>query len=1258
MALLSFPPSPNNGDVYPVTPAPGQNQYQWESATFTWRLIGPATTVTPGTYGNSTCVGQFSVDAQGRITAASNVPISVIGTVTQIDTGLGLTGGPITGSGTISALQANPNTQGVIYGYTPLTGSNVSLGYGNLRNATGGCNTAVGRQALVLNTTGIGNTGLGSQSLCSNVTGNQNTAVGSGTLSGLNFGCFNTALGSGAGQCLTSGSGNVAIGLDALCSTISSCCNVAIGFCAGTSITSGSKNVIIGPGVQPTSGAGSCQLALGFGPGLTWLRGDSNRNVRFGAGVIDCTGRTGAPGEILTSTGTAIFWKNCTTLGTVTRVNTGVGLSGGPITSCGTISLNTATTSCLGGVIPDGITVTVDPSGVISAVQDQEWLFTPSPFPYLAPSKNPNSGILLGPGAFDGASQIQGTSASPTGNQWTISDSTGGGYLSFATAGSTGNPTKVTSTGALEITASANGVNDTPLSVANGVFGINTTSPNLGTTVTLQGNPGQTDLLLLRGSGFFTALGLVNQTSGTLPQATIRWVESSPGVTNDLVFVAGTAYLELVSTGEWEFNTGGSYTLRSDVAGNVTAQTSFIAPHGNPNLPSFKFPQILGEDYGLYSEVSSQSTGMAAGGNYVAITNGGYLESGNSGVLGFSVDVTGSSIGRGRFFGVRGLTVPSGTKLQRPSVPLQGEIRFNSDSNGLEVNRQFGITDWVPLVTVVGDTVPNPPWGFIPSSPTDPGLPGQIAYDSNNFYAYDGTLWQSIPWGGGGGGGGSVTATAPIVSSGGATPNISINLATTSAPGAVQVGANVQVAGGVISVLGGTAMQKGVVQVGANIQEASNVISVLDGTTSQKGVLQVGNNIQESSSVISVLDASNAQKGVIEIATLAEAAAGTSTTLASTPETSVPKDAAGMTGAAILPSGFTGQQPATPVTGMTRFNLTTDDLEFYTGSDWNGATAKVTGAGATYDEGASVLPAGTTAQRPSISTLGMTRINTTTNSPESYINGTWSPIQSTQSGPFAGFRNLLINGNFSINQRGYVSGTAVGAANTYTLDRWKVLLSGQAVTFSAFSNGRIATAPPGGLQQVIESVNVAGGTYTLSWVGTATATVNGVPVSNGGQVNLPANTQATVTFSGGTVRTAQLEPGWVASPFEQRMITTELMMCQRYYEHSGGSTDAGWKTNSWPAADGVVVPAGNAKVSDFFARFQVEKRVAPTVTWYSATGVAGNAAWEQPGVTNDPNFSSANLAGSTITTVMARLRGNTLPVDAWLYANWEASAEL
>lgn len=114
------------------------------------------------------------------------------------------------------------------------------------------------------------------------------------------------------------------------------------------------------------------------------------------------------------------------------------------------------------------------------------------------------------------------------------------------------------------------------------------------------------------------------------------------------------------------------------------------------------------------------------------------------------------------------------------------------------------------------------------------------------------------------------------------------------------------------------------------------------------------------------------------------------------------------------------------------------------------------------------------------------------------LNGTTGIVTpSLVNGTALSFRNKIINGNFGINQRGYVSGTATSGANQYTLDRWRVVISGQNLAFSTSGNGNSVTAPAGGIEQVIEGANIEGGTYTLSWTGTATAAINGSAIVNG-----------------------------------------------------------------------------------------------------------------------------------------------------------------
>ena len=147
------------------------------------------------------------------------------------------------------------------------------------------------------------------------------------------------------------------------------------------------------------------------------------------------------------------------------------------------------------------------------------------------------------------------------------------------------------------------------------------------------------------------------------------------------------------------------------------------------------------------------------------------------------------------------------------------------------------------------------------------------------------------------------------------------------------------------------------------------------------------------------------------------------------------------------------------------------------------------------------------------------------------------------------FRNKLINGNFQVNQRAYVSGTATTGANQYTMDRWRVVTSGQNLAFSASGNGNEATTPAGGLEQVIEGANIEGGVYTLSWSGTATATVNGAAITNGGQTSsLTAGANVTVKFASGTVSKAQFEFGSNATLFEERPIGLETSLCMRYFQ--------------------------------------------------------------------------------------------------------------
>lgn len=91
------------------------------------------------------------------------------------------------------------------------------------------------------------------------------------------------------------------------------------------------------------------------------------------------------------------------------------------------------------------------------------------------------------------------------------------------------------------------------------------------------------------------------------------------------------------------------------------------------------------------------------------------------------------------------------------------------------------------------------------------------------------------------------------------------------------------------------------------------------------------------------------------------------------------------TGAALLPAGTTAERPSSAAAGQVRFNTTLGGFETYNGTTWQLEVV------ATSPTGAAQLPSGTTAQRPTAVT-GQIRFNSDVGQFEGYNGTVWSSV--------------------------------------------------------------------------------------------------------------------------------------------------------------------------------------------------------------------------------------------------------------------------
>jgi hypothetical protein len=149
----------------------------------------------------------------------------------------------------------------------------------------------------------------------------------------------------------------------------------------------------------------------------------------------------------------------------------------------------------------------------------------------------------------------------------------------------------------------------------------------------------------------------------------------------------------------------------------------------------------------------------------------------------------------------------------------------------------------------------------------------------------------------------------------------------------------------------------------------------------------------------------------------------------------------------------------------------------------------------------------------------------------------------------AGSLNWVNNAGFSVNQRIYVSGTALAAA-AFGHDRWKAGASGCTYTFTQSAGpSTTITITAGSLQQIVEGAALVGGNYMLSWTGTAQGRVGAgsYAASPVALTGITAGANTTIEFNTGTLGQVRVETGTSATPWTPIEPRQELSNCQRFY---------------------------------------------------------------------------------------------------------------
>jgi hypothetical protein len=227
--------------------------------------------------------------------------------------------------------------------------------------------------------------------------------------------------------------------------------------------------------------------------------------------------------------------------------------------------------------------------------------------------------------------------------------------------------------------------------------------------------------------------------------------------------------------------------------------------------------------------------------------------------------------------------------------------------------------------------------------------------------------------------------------------------------------------------------------------------------------------------------------------------------------------------------------------------------------------------------------------------------------------------------------NLLINGDFLINQRAFAFGAL--ADGVYGVDRWKAV---GAADLGWNATTKTLTIVTGAIRQVMETVafgvvNLASQQVTISIedltsgnLTVQTGSVSGVITSGSGRRSVTltlgagdtGNLAVTLTPVSYPVsfRRVKLELGASATPWQARPLTLETALCQRYFFTTYNEAAAPG-TASYSGAFSLLTPTTHNYHTVAQMSFPARMRATPTLVVYSPhNGAAG--AVSKDGVTN------------------------------------------